>query len=107
MQSVEALLEDATKRGQIPGAVFGVVQQGGERVRLAVGQRALWPSPEPASLDTYYDLASLTKVLFTLREVLRAAEEGLLDLDDPLRRHLPEAAWLQPCLLYTSPSPRD
>ena len=107
MQSVEALLEDATKRGQIPGAVFGVVRRGGERVRLAVGQRALWPSPEPASPDTYYDLASLTKVLFTLREVLRAAEEGLLDLDDPLRRHLPEAAWLQPAPNFADKTLRE
>ncbi len=107
MQSVRALLEDATARGHLPGAVFGAVRQGGERVRLAVGRRALWPSPEPASLDTYYDLASLTKVLFTLREVLRAAEEGLLDLDDPLRRHLPEAAWLQPAPNFADKTLRE
>jgi len=107
MQSVEALLEDAAERGLIPGAVFGVVQEDGERVRLAVGRRALWPEPEPARLDTYYDLASLTKVLFTVREVLRAAEAGLLDLDDPLRRHLPEAAWLQPAPNFADKTLRE
>ncbi len=96
LERARALLEEAVAEGAIPGAVVGAVAADGRRERAAVGRMALLPQPEPARLDAYYDLASLTKVLFTLPEVLRAAEQGLLDLDDPLRRHLPEAAWLQP-----------
>ncbi len=35
-------------------------------------------------------MASLTKVLVTVRQILRLAEAGWLDLDDPLERHLPD-----------------
>ncbi|PYE54149.1 serine hydrolase domain-containing protein [Deinococcus yavapaiensis] len=55
-----------------------------------------------ASLDTNelltanhaFDLASLTKVLVTLPEVLRLLERGRLSLQDPLSLHLPEAGWM-------------
>ena len=96
LERARALLAEAVEGGLLPGAVLGAVTADGRREVAAVGRLALLPAPEPARKDAYYDLASLTKVLFTLREVLRAAEEGLLDLDDPLKRHLPEAAWLQP-----------
>ncbi len=49
----------------------------------------------------HFDLASLTKVLFTVPEVLRLVEEGLANLDDPLSRFFPEMAWMQ-----ESPLPR-
>jgi len=96
LERARSLVEEQIRAGRFPGAVLGAVTADGTREVLALGRLGLEPDPEPARLDAYYDLASLTKVLFTVREVLRAAEEGLLDLDDPLRRHLPEAAWLQP-----------
>ena len=40
--------------------------------------------------ETLFDLASLTKVMVTTPEILRLVEDGLVDLDDPLSRHLPE-----------------
>jgi CubicO group peptidase (beta-lactamase class C family) len=43
----------------------------------------------PATADTIYAIGSLTKPLTALT-ALRAAEAGRLDLDAPLRRHLPE-----------------
>jgi CubicO group peptidase (beta-lactamase class C family) len=45
--------------------------------------------------DTLFDLASLTKVLFTVPQVLHLVEEGRADLDDPLSRFMPELAWMQ------------
>ncbi len=44
----------------------------------------------PVFVDTRFDLASLTK-LFVSTLALRAVEEGLLELDEPLARLLP--AW--------------
>lgn len=49
----------------------------------------------PLEEDCWWDLASLTKPLFTAREVLRGVEAGMLDLDDPLSAHLPDLAWMQ------------
>jgi CubicO group peptidase (beta-lactamase class C family) len=44
-----------------------------------------------ATPDTQYAVASITKT-FAAAAVMQLREEGLLDLDDPLSRHLPEAA---------------
>lgn len=51
--------------------------------------------PDPVGAETLFDLASLTKVLFTVPEVLRLLEDGLADLDDPLSRFFPEMTWMQ------------
>ncbi len=96
LERARALLEKAIAAGRLPGAVVAAVRADGRREVAALGRLALEPEPEPARGGAYYDLASLTKVLFSVPEILRAAEDGLLDLDDPLRRHLPEAAWMQP-----------
>ncbi|WP_456445636.1 serine hydrolase domain-containing protein [Oceanithermus sp.] len=89
------ILEAAVAGGGVPGAALGVVSAAGERASLQLGRARLEPEPQPLEADAWFDLASLTKVLFTLPEVLRLAGEGRLDLDDPLAHHLPEAGWLQ------------
>jgi len=43
-----------------------------------------------------FDLASLTKVLVTLPEVLALVEAGRVSLADPVNAHLPDAGWMQP-----------
>ncbi|MFN4070844.1 MAG: serine hydrolase domain-containing protein [Thermus caldifontis] len=90
-----ALLEEAVARGVVPGAALGVVHGDGRREVLHLGWAQRVPEPVPLEADFYFDLASLTKPLFTLKEVLKAVEEGLLDLDDPLSQHLPEMLWLK------------
>ncbi|MFN4232668.1 serine hydrolase domain-containing protein [Thermus sp.] len=90
-----ALLEEAVVRGVVPGLAFGVVYADGRREAFHLGLAQRVPEPVPLEEGFYFDLASLTKPLFTLREVLRAVEEGLLDLDDPLSQHLPEILWLK------------
>ena len=41
-----------------------------------------------------FDLASLTKVLVTLPEVLSLIERGAVSLNDTVERHLPDAGWM-------------
>ena len=50
-----------------------------------------------ATTDTQYAVASITKT-FTAASILRLRDEGRLELDDPLSRHLPEAAHGAPTL---------
>lgn len=88
-------LEEAVARGLVPGAAFGVVFADGRREAFHLGLAQREPHPVPLEADFYFDLASLTKPLFTLKEILKAVEEGLLDLDDPLGQHLPELLWLK------------
>ena len=50
------------------------------------------PAVEPMTLDTVFDVASLTKVVATMPAVLALWEEGRIDLDAPLGRYLKEFA---------------
>ncbi|NNG04366.1 MAG: beta-lactamase family protein [Inquilinus sp.] len=83
---VQAVLDD----GRIPGAALGIVTADGARAVRWGGMAMLTPDRIPLERETLFDLASLTKVMVTVPEVLRLVEDGLVDLDDALARHLPE-----------------
>lgn len=89
------LLLTATTTGGLTGAALGVVDAAGQCDTLLCGAAQRDPEFAPLDRNLWWDLASLTKPLFTAREVLRAAERGTLDLDDPLDAFLPELAWMQ------------
>ncbi|MFM7102860.1 MAG: serine hydrolase domain-containing protein, partial [Verrucomicrobiota bacterium] len=74
--------------GRLPGGVFWLEHQG-QRHHRAYGSRALEPVREPMTEDTLFDAASLTKVLATTPSVMRLVEQGRLDLESPVARHLP------------------
>ncbi|BDP43465.1 esterase (plasmid) [Deinococcus aetherius] len=90
-----SLLDQAVEQQGLCGAALGVVDAAGQRETYGLGRAAREPEPHPLSEGTWWDLASLTKPLFTAREVLRGVEDGLLDLGDPLTAHLPDLAWMQ------------
>jgi CubicO group peptidase (beta-lactamase class C family) len=56
----------------------------------AVGNATVEPRPLPASVETLYDLASLTKPLATALLAVRLQADGLLKLEDRIDRLLPE-----------------
>ena len=69
---------------RIPGGVLGIVDRDGNRAIRAAGSAQLVPTARPMRDDTWFDLASLTKVIFTTPRILRAAQSGAIDLDAPL-----------------------
>ncbi|MDH3585125.1 MAG: serine hydrolase, partial [Phycisphaerae bacterium] len=90
--AIDRLVEQAIRRGDIPGAVVLVGQ--GDRIlhRAAYGHRRLRPQKLPMQVDTLFDLASLTKPLATATSIFLLAEHGRLELSDPVARHLPAFA---------------
>ena len=96
-----ALLERAVSEQNLSGAALGVVSASGERATLMLGDAQRTPERAALEQDFWWDLASLTKPLFTARAVLRGVEEGRLDLDDPLGHWLPELGWMQDTPLKT------
>ncbi len=83
---------EAIEAGRIPGAALGIATADGQRAIRWGGVATLLPEAEPLARDTMFDLASLTKVMVTVVEILRLVEDGLADLDDPLAKHLPDAS---------------
>ena len=85
-----ATLSASVEAGRIPGGVLGVVDRDGNRQIRAVGSAQLMPFRRPMTEDTWFDLASLTKVLFTSERILALADAGRIDLDAPLTSVLPD-----------------
>ena len=83
------LCANAVKRGDVPGGVVWVGRGDETVAAFAFGARTVVPSFELATLDTIYDLASLTKPLVTATLVMQAVEEGRLNLFEPLGSLLP------------------
>ena len=88
--ALDASTEKAIRDGLIPGAVLIVGYDGNIVHRKAYGARALVPSREAATLDTIYDIASLTKVVATTPAIMKLYEQGKIHLDDPVTAYLPE-----------------
>jgi CubicO group peptidase (beta-lactamase class C family) len=74
----------------IPGAVLGVATAAGDRAVATFGLAQREPDPVPVHRGTWFDLASLTKVLFTTPTILRLAAQGRVALDDRLVVAIPD-----------------
>jgi uncharacterized protein YbbC (DUF1343 family)/CubicO group peptidase (beta-lactamase class C family) len=92
LATVDAVIDQAIHENQIPGAVLVVGHDGHVIYRKAYGSRALEPQREPMTLDTIFDLASLTKVIATTPAVMQLVEQGKVRLNDPVAKYLPEFA---------------
>src|SRR5580658_6843382 len=92
LPAVDAVIEQAVQEGQIPGAVLIVGHDGTVIYRKAYGSRALEPKREAMTLDTVFDLASLTKVIATTTAMMQLFEQGKVRMNDPVAKYLPEFA---------------
>lgn len=89
LQQVDALVAEAIEKKQIPGAVL-VVGRGDEIVyRKAYGNRSVEPTTEPMTVDTIFDLASLSKPIGTATSIMILADRGEIDLEAPAAKYLP------------------
>ena len=87
-ERLEEIVETAVARGDAPGVV-AAVGRGDEGYVTAAGVMAA--GGPPMRSDTLFRIASITKPV-TAAVVLSLAEDGLLGLDEPVDRLLPELA---------------
>ncbi len=86
------VLRQGVAESVAPGFVASVWSAASpERYRaVAVGQRRVVPSALPLSVETPFDLASVTKVYGTATLAARLIERGWIDWNQPLRSILPQ-----------------
>ena len=84
----DRVVDEAIRAGQMPGAVVMAGRRGQVLHARAYGDRARVPSREPMTLDTVFDLASLTKVVATTSAVMQLVEQGRIRLNDPVSTHV-------------------
>ena len=84
------IIERAITHRVFPAATIEVGHSRGVLWTHAAG-RLTYDSDAPATrVDTIFDLASLTKVIATASLLMRAVDEGRLDLDRPVAEHFAE-----------------
>ena len=88
--TLDAVVEAAVHDGLIPGAVLVIGHDGKIVHRKAYGSRALVPQREPMTVDTIFDIASLTKVVATTPSLMKLFEQGKLRINDPVTAYLPD-----------------
>jgi uncharacterized protein YbbC (DUF1343 family)/CubicO group peptidase (beta-lactamase class C family) len=86
----DSLIQDAVKRGDCPGAVLIVGRRAGVVYEKAYGSRALQPQIEAMTLDTIFDLASLSKPVGCATSVIKLIDQGKVDPKEKVRKYLPE-----------------
>lgn len=91
-RAVDAIMKAAVAEEIPPGAVVLIGHDGKVVYRKAFGYRSLEPRREAMTVDTVFDMASLTKCLATAVSVTRMVELGQIRLNDPVAKYLPEFA---------------
>jgi len=89
---LDGIAQAAIRDEQIPGAVVLIGHDGQVVYRKAFGERSLEPRREPMTVDTIFDLASLTKVVATTTAVMQLVEKGQIRVNEPVAKYIPEFA---------------
>jgi uncharacterized protein YbbC (DUF1343 family)/CubicO group peptidase (beta-lactamase class C family) len=109
LDQIGPVIQTSIEKGQLPGAVVVVVRQGKIAFRKAYGLRCKQPIEERMTVDTVFDLASLTKPIATATCIMILLEQRKLKLTDRVSRYFPafgqngkEEITLEHLLLHTS-----
>ena len=88
LQSVDSLANDAIRQQATPGCVVLVARNGKIVYHKAFGYQT-YDSTRPVTLETIYDMASVTKICATTISIMKLYDQGKLDLDKKLGDYLP------------------
>src|SRR6267142_1105047 len=87
---MDQVIQASIAKKELPGAVVLVARHGRVAWRKAYGARAIEPQRETMTLDTIFDLASLTKIVATATSIMILVEQGKVRLSDPVAQFIPE-----------------
>jgi uncharacterized protein YbbC (DUF1343 family)/CubicO group peptidase (beta-lactamase class C family) len=90
LDQIEQLVNADIADKKLPGAVVIVGHKGKIVYRKAFGNRSLVPTVEKMTVDTIFDLASLTKPVATATSIMILIEQGKLRLNDTIGKYIPD-----------------
>ncbi|MGH9762611.1 MAG: serine hydrolase domain-containing protein, partial [Blastocatellia bacterium] len=90
LERVKAAVDASIARGEVPGAVVLVARGGLVVYRQAFGNREVEPGLKPMTVDTVFDMASLTKTVATATSMMILVERGKVSLTDAVSLYIPE-----------------
>ncbi|UCG16402.1 MAG: serine hydrolase [Phycisphaerales bacterium] len=92
-EAMDAAVPDLLTDGKMSGAVIAVGRKtadGWETWRKAYGYKQTEPSPAPMPEDAVFDMASLSKPIAAGTSLMVLADQGKVDVGDPVGKYLPE-----------------
>jgi uncharacterized protein YbbC (DUF1343 family)/CubicO group peptidase (beta-lactamase class C family) len=90
LAQMDAAINSEIAQHHLPGAVVLVGRKGRVIYQRAYGARAVQPTRETMTVDTIFDLASLTKVVATATSIMILVERGKVRLSDPVSHYITE-----------------
>jgi uncharacterized protein YbbC (DUF1343 family)/CubicO group peptidase (beta-lactamase class C family) len=80
------------EKGNMPGCVVMIGRRDGIAFAKAYGHRQIEPTREEMTLDTVFDMASVTKPVATATSIMLLVERGQVRLGDSVATYIPEFA---------------
>lgn len=90
LDRIDSVVNDAIGQKLIPGAVVSVVR--GDRIVFlkAFGNKQVVPDTVKMTVETMFDMASVSKCVGTTLSFMQLIEKGLVRLSDRVDRYIPE-----------------
>ena len=90
LAAIDDEVAEALQKNRMPGCVVLIGRSEKVVFEKAYGNRQVKPEVEAMTVDTVFDLASLTKPLATATSVMLLAERGEVELDAPASKYVEE-----------------
>lgn len=90
LSRVDDVIEKSIADGETPGAVLLVMRKDRVVWRKAYGNRQITPEAVPMTVETIFDMASITKPVATATSVMQLVDAGKIRLSDPVSYYLPD-----------------
>jgi len=103
LAKVDGVIAAAIQQKDIPGAVIMVVKDFKIVYQKAFGNRQLVPHTEAMTINTIFDMASLTKPMITATTLMQLVDDGRVRLLDTINHYLPEFVAFKDSLGHKKP----
>jgi CubicO group peptidase (beta-lactamase class C family) len=109
LAAIDEIVAEEIEAGEMPGCVVCIGRGGRIAFLKAYGHRQIEPDKIAMTVDTVFDMASITKPVATATSIMLLIERGELGLQDRIAAHLPafaangkEKITVEDCLLHQS-----
>lgn len=90
--NIDSLIHSTIEDSAFPGAVLLVNKNGNTIINRAYGQLTYDDTSSLFTIETIFDIASLTKVIATTTAAMICYDRKLLSLEDPIGKYIPSFA---------------
>jgi len=92
LELIDSIMLKSISDNITPGGTILLARNGKIVYRKAFGNKSLFPVREIATIETIYDLASVTKPVATATAVMMLVERGEIALTDNVKKYIPDFA---------------